>query len=120
MKKSLSFVVCFLFTAGGMTHAEDWKLKELAYDNPGLTVDLGVGLWAWPLPMDYDNDGDMDLLVSCPDKPSNGTYFFENPGTEKGEKLPVFKPGIRIGQGNHNLQVSFVEGKPRVLLENVE
>ncbi|HAW01558.1 MAG TPA: hypothetical protein DCX10_07465, partial [Verrucomicrobiales bacterium] len=92
MKKSLSFAVCFLFTAGGMTIAEDWKLKELAYDNPGLTVDLGVGLWAWPLPMDYDSDGDMDLLVSCPDKPSNGTYFFENPGTEKGEKLPVFKP----------------------------
>jgi len=120
MKKSLSFAVCFLFTAGGMTIAEDWKLKELAYDNPGLTVDLGVGLWAWPLPMDYDSDGDMDLLVSCPDKPSNGTYFFENPGTEKGEKLPVFKPGIRIGQGNHNLQVSFVDGKPRVLLENVE
>ena len=38
------------------------------------------GLWAWPLPMDYDGDGDLDLVVSCSDKPYNGTYFFENPG----------------------------------------
>ena len=120
MKKSLLLAVCFLLTFSGITRAEDWKLKELAYNNPGLTVDLGVGLWAWPLPMDYDEDGDMDLLVSCPDKPSNGTYFFENPGIRKGEKLPVFKPGVRIGKGSHNLQVSFVDGKPRVLLENVE
>ena len=42
-----------------------WKLNPLAYNNPGLKVDLGVGLWAWPLPMDYDGDGDMDLLVAC-------------------------------------------------------
>ena len=55
-----------------------WKLSPLAYNNPGLKVDLGVGLWAWPLPMDYDDDGDMDLLVACPDKPSNGVFFFEN------------------------------------------
>ena len=29
---------------------------------------------------DYDRDGDLDLVVSCPDKPYNGLYFFENPG----------------------------------------
>ncbi|MEZ5431658.1 MAG: hypothetical protein R3F31_10875 [Verrucomicrobiales bacterium] len=50
-------------------------LERLPYNHPGLTVDLGVGLWAWPLPMDYDGDGDLDLVVSCPDKPYNGTYF---------------------------------------------
>ena len=58
--------------------AED-RLERIQYNNPGLVVDLGVGLWAWPLPMDYDRDGDLDLVVSCPDKPYNGTYFFENP-----------------------------------------
>ena len=38
-------------------------LQPLKYNNPGLTVDLGVGLWAFPAPLDYDHDGDMDLLV---------------------------------------------------------
>ncbi|MCA9247713.1 MAG: LamG domain-containing protein, partial [Planctomycetales bacterium] len=73
-------------------------LEPLSYNNPGLEVDLGVGLWAFPLPMDFDHDGDLDLVVSCPDKPSNGTYFFENPG---GGKLPVFRPGVRISRGTH-------------------
>ena len=37
--------------------ADDWKLLPLPYNNPDITVDLGVGLWAWPMPMDYDGDG---------------------------------------------------------------
>src|SRR5687767_6837724 len=89
-------------------------LTPLKYNHPGLTVDLGVGLWAFPLPMDFDGDGDLDLVVSCPDKPSNGTYFFENPGGES--KLPVFKPAVRIGPGHHNIRVSHVGGRPRVLI----
>lgn len=97
------------------------ELKRLAYNNPGLVVDLGVGLWAWPMPMDYDNDGDMDLVVSCPDKPYNGTYFFENPGTGKNpQAMPVFKPGIRIADAISNAQVSFVKGKPRILAPGIE
>jgi hypothetical protein len=95
--------------------AED--LEPLRYNNPGLVVDLGVGLWAWPMPMDFDRDGDLDLVVSCPDKPSNGTYFFENPG---GAKMPVFKPGVRIGKGWQNVRVSHVDGKPRVLVPGAE
>jgi hypothetical protein len=54
-------------------------LERLKYNHPGLTVDLGVGLWAFPLPMDLNGDGVLDLAVSCPDKPYNGTYFFEAP-----------------------------------------
>jgi hypothetical protein len=95
-------------------------LIPLKYNHPGLAVDLGVGLWAFPLPMDYDRDGDPDLVVSCPDKPSNGTYFFENPGSSASSagqsKLPVFKPGVRIGKGHHFIRVSHVEGVPRVLV----
>ena len=26
------------------------KMERLAYNQPDLKVDLGVGLWAWPLP----------------------------------------------------------------------
>jgi len=99
---------------------EDWKLLPLEYNNPGLVVDLGVGLWAWPLPMDYDGDGDIDLVVSGPDKPTNGLYFFENPSQDTTVKMPVFKPAVYIGPTGQNVQVSYVDGKPRVLKENLE
>ena len=92
-------------------------LAPLRFNHPGLVVDLGVGLWAFPLPMDYDGDGDLDLIVCCPDKPSNGTYFFENPG---GGKLPVFRPGKRISRGMQFAQVSYVDGQPRVLTAGKE
>jgi hypothetical protein len=92
------------------------ELERLKYNHPGLVVDLGVGLWAWPLPMDFDSDGDLDLVVNCPDKPYNGVYFFENAsGDTAKNKLPVFKPGVRISKGLQNVQVSYVNGKPRVL-----
>ncbi|MGB1813906.1 MAG: FG-GAP repeat domain-containing protein, partial [Rubripirellula sp.] len=97
-----------------------WKLNPLAYNNPDLEVDLGVGLWAWPLPMDYDGDGDMDLLVACPDKPSNGVFFFENGTQNPKEPKPVFKPAVRLGTTTHNFQVSFVNGKPRILKPGYE
>ncbi len=91
-------------------------MVRLPYNHPGLVVDLGVGLWAWPLPMDFDGDGDYDLVVNCPDKPYNGVYFFENAtGNTAVSKMPVFKAGRRIGKGMHNVQVSYVDGKPRVL-----
>ena len=92
------------------------ELERLRYNHPGLVVDLGVGLWAWPLPMDFDGDGDLDLVVNCPDKPSNGTYFFENTtGDTAKNPLPVFKAGRRISRGIQNVQVSYVDGQPRVL-----
>lgn len=98
------------------TGDEDRSLTRLKYNNPGLVVDLGVGLWAWPIPMDFDGDGDLDLVVSCPDKPYNGTYLFENPG---GKDL-VFKPGRRIADGTFNIVPSYVDGRVRVLLPGKE
>jgi len=92
-------------------------LERLKYNHPGLVVDLGVGLWAWPLPMDFDGDGDLDLVVNCPDKPFNGVYVFENPG---GGTFPVFLPPRRISRGLQNVQVSYVDGKPRVLSPGTE
>lgn len=102
------------------------ELRRLPYNHPGLEVDLGVGLWAWPLPMDFDGDGDLDLAVSCPDKPYNGVYVFENatgrtaprwwlPGLDGGAKMPVFKAGRRISGSPSNVQVSYVDGVPQVL-----
>jgi predicted neuraminidase len=96
-------------------------LERLKYNNPGLVVDLGVGLWAWPLPMDLDGDGKFELLVNCPDKPSNGVYVFAS-GTDTAQKpMPVFKPGVRISKGLQNVELSWgPDGKPRVLSPAVE
>lgn len=115
----ISFILTGLLAASAFlteTFADDkWNLQPLKYNNPGLEVDLGVGLWAYPIPIDYDNDGDMDLLVSCPDKPSNGTYFFENPTQDPAVSLPVFKPGVRIGNGSHYLMLSERQGQQIVM-----
>ena len=86
-------------------------LEPVKVNHPGLTCDLGVGLWAWPMPMDWDGDGDLDLIVSCPDKPYNGIYFFEN--TRQRAKMPIFKAAVRIGNGIENPQVSYVDGNPQ-------
>ena len=110
-KHLLLFFLCLPLEAHAQT------LERVKYNNPGLVVDLGVGLWAWPLPMDFDGDGDLDLVVNCPDKPSNGVYFFENPD---GSAFPVFKPGRRISKGLQNVQVSYVDDKPRVLSPGFE
>ena len=115
----LAAVLLLATFATTATAEKDWRLQPLHYNNPGLKVDLGVGLWAWPLPMDYDGDGDWDLLVSCPDKPSNGVYFFENATQDPNNKLPVFKPGVRLGRTGHNMQVSFVRGQPHLIREGI-
>ena len=122
-KTRLFVLFCLLFVMTLRACAEDntdWKLQPLKYNNPGLVVDLGVGLWAWPMPMDYDGDSDLDLLVACPDKPSNGVYFFENPTQDPKVKMPTFKPGVRLGKAGHNYQVSYVDGKPRILKPGYE
>ncbi len=113
--KSVLPTIAFLLVSSHLYAQSDWNLKPLEYNNPGLKVDLGVGLWAWPMPLDYDKDGDLDLLVSCPDKPSNGVYFFENPTQDSSIAMPAFRAGVRIGTTSHNMQVSYVDGQPRIL-----
>jgi hypothetical protein len=68
--------------------------------------------------MDYDSDGDYDMVVCCPDKPYNGTYFFEN--TSGNIKMPVFRPAVKIGTGHRNIRLSYVDGKVRLLLPGRE
>ncbi|WP_145035150.1 FG-GAP repeat domain-containing protein [Caulifigura coniformis] len=97
------------------------SLEQLKYNQPGLAVDLGVGLWAWPVPCDADGDGDFDLIVSCPDKPSNGVYLFENSsGDTKTNKLPVFRPARRLSSTLHYVMPSYVDGGLRVMTPGIE
>jgi hypothetical protein len=96
-------------------------LEPLRFNNPGLVVDLGVGLWAWPVPCDADGDGDFDLIVSCPDKPSNGVWLFENTaGDTAKHKLPVFKAARKLSGTVHYVMPSYVDGKLRVLTPGTE
>jgi hypothetical protein len=127
--KNIIYIFTVVLTLSG--YAADFE--RLAYNNPGLEVDLGVGLWAWPLPLDYDGDGDIDLLVSCPDKPYNGTYYFENLSNpsllnkisfgllgSKIQKMPLFNYGKRLDRGYHNIAASYVDGAERILTNGKE
>lgn len=96
-------------------------LERLPYRHPGLVVDLGVGLWAWPIPCDADGDGDYDLIVSCPDKPSNGIWLFENMDGDTARKpLPTFKPAVRLSSTVHYVMPSYVGDQMRVLSPGAE
>ncbi len=99
--------------------AEESTLQQLPFNHPGLVVDLGVGLWAWPVPCDADGDGDFDLIVSCPDKPSNGVWLFENPATPQ-EKFPVFKPARKLSKTLPYVMPSYVGSQVRVLTPGFE
>lgn len=121
MRHSCFFTVliCAVIALADHRFARADELQPLAYRSEGLIVDLGVGLWAWPVPCDADNDGDYDLIVSCPDKPSNGVWYFENAGaTQNG--LPVFRPSKRLSSTVHYVMPSYVNGQLRVLSPGFE
>jgi len=115
MNKPGSLILLLIFC--NLVFGQQGKYKRLKYNNPGLVVDLHVGLWAWPIPIDYDKDGDMDLLVSCPDVPYQGIYFFEN---ASGEKFPTFKPPVKLADKIRNLSPSYVSGEVRLLTPGKE
>lgn len=112
--------ICYILGSCSTTEAasdEDAEgFSRVSYNNPDLEVDLGVGLWAWPLPMDFDKDGILDMVVACPDKPYNGIYLFNRSASDP----ELFQPAERISDGAKNLQVSFIDGEPRVLGPGVE
>jgi len=108
-----------LLLVPALLHAEG--LEPLRYNHPGLVVDLGVGLWAWPIPCDADGDGDFDLIVSCPDKPSNGVWLFENgAGDTSADPMPVFKPARLLSKTVHYVMPSYVDGSMRVTSPGIE
>jgi hypothetical protein len=114
-----SIVLLTLCSCSAVTLAQ--TLEPLKYNNPGLVVDLGVGLWAWPVPCDADGDGDYDLIVSCPDKPSNGVWLFENAtGDTSKNPMPVFKPARKLSKTVHYVMPSYIDGKLRVLSPGFE
>lgn len=119
-KIALTTGILFCTATFNRLSAQEEKIPDfqlLKYNNPGLTVDLGVGLWAWPIPIDYDGDGDMDLLVSSQGKPFNGVYLFEN---KSGDKNPVFAKPVWLANSIKDIQVSYLDGKPRFTVPGAE
>lgn len=116
---SILFFACSESDQGTETISEESsaQFKLVKYNNPNATSFLGVGLWAWPIPIDFDGDGDMDLLVSCPDKPFNGLYFFEN---KSGDPFPVFEPPIRLGDAIPQIQISHLGQESKILVPGAE
>ncbi len=128
-KYSLNFLCLFAmavtcFEAGSQKNIRNKRNGSvpedaaLCYNNPGLEVDLGVGLWGIPIPVDYDGDGVKDLLVSCPDRPYKGLWFFRNIGTSSS---PFFAKAEKVsGKGLKNIRYSEVDGIPYVLAPEIE
>lgn len=86
--------------------------------NQDIQCDLGVGLWGIPFPYDYDGDGLKDLVVSAPDRPYKGLYFFRNVGDPE---HPVFDKAKKISPiGKNNVSYSEVDGKAFVLSKECE
>ncbi len=113
-------IICRILLGLGLEPSAE-ALDRLPYNHDGLVVDLGVGLWAWPVPCDADGDGDFDLIVSCPDKPSNGVYLFENTtGDTARQKMPVFKAARRLSAAAHYVMPSYADGEMRVLTPATE
>lgn len=121
MKQISTVLLTGVFSLALMHSVAADDLTRLRYNHPGLVVDMGVGLWAWPLPCDADGDGDFDLIVSCPDKPSNGVWLFENTsGDTARDKFPVFQPPRRLSPTVHYVMPSYVDGQMRVLSPGLE
>jgi hypothetical protein len=80
---------------------------RVSYGREGVRDRLAVGLWAYPAAVDVDGDGDLDLIVSCTDRPYNGTYLFENIG---GRQKPLFDRGEWLDRGIKDLVAADFNG----------
>ncbi|AEL23884.1 FG-GAP repeat domain-containing protein [Cyclobacterium marinum] len=95
------------------TYRDD-MLHKLAYNNPGLLVDLDAGFKAVPMPMDFDGDGDLDLLISeSGSYTESGIFYFEN--ITGNTEMPVFRRRMkvsferrRLGDDGSRFQTSYV------------
>lgn len=91
---------------------------RIKYNNPDLIVDLGVGLWGTPIPVDYDGDGLIDIIMSCPDTPFKGLYYFRNIGDKES---PLFNSPVQLSDKAYkNIQASYYKDKLNVISQGKE
>jgi len=114
---TIVFVLCCMAMITSL-YGENRDVIRIKFNNPDLIVDLGVGLWGTPIPVDYDNDGLMDIVMSSPDTPFEGLYFFKNIGSIKN---PLFDVPVRLsGKAFQNMQASYIAGILYVISQGKE
>lgn len=107
MKKRVALLALILFVSFSISGFSQKDKTPIEYNQP-IQSDLGVGLWAIPMPVDYDGDGLKDLIVSAPDKPYRGLYYFRNIGTAAS---PLFEKAVKLSEtGKNNVRFSDVDG----------
>ncbi len=120
----LSLTAGLLGLAWGTGLAADKPAERFApinYNNPALTVDLGVGLWGWPVPCDGNGDKHSDLIVVSGASPYKGTYYFENTGRKDPKTgADVFKKARRLSDGTNDVTPSYTKEGLKVLTPGFE
>lgn len=80
---------------------------RVTFGTAGVRGHLAVGLWAHPVAFDMDEDGRIDLVVGCPDRPYNGTYYFRNLGSNE---APLYDRAEWIGRAAKDLVAADFNG----------
>ena len=101
---------------GGVPPAFIGACEALTYGRSGVVDRMGTGLWACPAMIDYDGNGRLDMLYSCADVPTAGTYLFKRTGSGKGG--PDFELAGRLTKPHRGLSVCDWnrDGRPDVLV----
>ncbi len=118
MSGSIARILCTTVVSTVCLLSSAQPVAEILRYDSDVEDNLAVGLWNCPLPMDYDGDGVRDLVVSCPDKPYRGLYFFRNIGSDA---EPFFDTAVIISsEGKNYIRMSESDGTVRVLSPGIE
>ncbi|MBC2592641.1 VCBS repeat-containing protein [Ruficoccus amylovorans] len=121
MRAPLSFIVGLTLFTGAFAAESDECFIPITYNNPSLTVDLGVGLWGWPIAYDGNGDTFPDLIVVSGSSPYRGTYYFENTGRKDPDTgADIFKPARRLSDGANDVTPSYTPEGLKVLTPGFE
>lgn len=111
-------VLLLLLIINSLGEAQTKDEIRMKQNNPNLIVDLGTGLWGSPIPVDFNNDGLMDIIMSCPDTPYKGVYFYKNIGSSS---QPNFDISKKVSDDAYkNTQASIVDGVLHVISQGTE
>lgn len=111
-------VFVFLLLTNYLVEAQTPDDVRVKHNQADLIVDLGTGLWGTPIPVDYNSDGLIDIIMSCPDTPYKGVYFYKNIGTLS---EPLFDVSKKVSDvAPKNMQASYVDGGLHVISQGTE